>query len=109
MSIAEATQNFFRFFSDSSAGGLVSGKGKKRQNHKHLSTFYQLAAPTPALICFATMKDATGETERRDSFIHPSSICTPRRGNWLHYEAVFQELEHGVRSSLQPQTVCANL
>jgi len=28
MSIAEATQNFFRFFSDSSAGGLVSGKGK---------------------------------------------------------------------------------
>jgi len=55
------------------------------------------------------MKDATGETERRDSFIHPSSICTPRRGNWLHYEAVFQELEHGVRSSLQPQTVCANL
>ncbi len=55
------------------------------------------------------MEDETGEPEIVDSFIHPSSICPPPRSDWLHYEAVFQELEHGVRSLLPPQMVYANL
>lgn len=55
------------------------------------------------------MNDATGETVPVDSFINPSSICPPHRSDWLHYEAIFQEYEHGVRSSLLPLSVCANL